>query len=52
MQSLPFVLSSITIQFDLFAKDKAACSNIAGSGFDFGKSSPLTLCENNEVQID
>jgi hypothetical protein len=46
MQSL-FVLSSITIQFDLFAKDKAACSNIAGSGFDFGNLL-LTLCENND----
>src|SRR5690606_15646890 len=29
--------------FDL--DNEAACKKIVGSGFDFGKSSPLTLCE-------
>src|SRR5690554_8199240 len=31
----------------VFMDNEAACKNIAGSGFDFGKSSPLTLCEKN-----
>src|SRR5690554_718983 len=31
----------------VFFESDAACRNIAGSGLDFGKSSPLTLCEKN-----
>jgi hypothetical protein len=37
-------LYCITIQFALEAMDKeAAYTKIAGSGLDFGKSSPLTI---------
>ena len=44
--SIPLALSSITIQFAIGATDKlAAYSKIAGWGFDFGKSSPETICE-------
>src|SRR5690606_41050817 len=42
---IPFVLSSITIHSSFGATDNdAACSNIAGCGFDLGKSSPLKIC--------
>src|SRR5690554_5014115 len=30
-----------------FLDNAAACRKIVGSGLDFGKSSPLTLCEKN-----